>query len=198
MRILETAGDHVRKFGPARLTVVAIAHELGMSHANVYRYFPSKIGLLEAVTAHWLKPVEAQLRAVADGPDPARDKLERILEGLHRAYRDKLESDPQLFDVFVSFFHQRAALARKHRGKVQAEARRVLDEGIAAGAFANADPGRALTLVFDAAHRFIHPPCVVEDRDLPGAQLASRLERVLDSTFAVLARGATPAQRHVN
>ena len=48
-----------------------------MSHANIYRYFPSKSALVEGVTDYWLRPIEAGLRDIADGPDPAYDKLER-------------------------------------------------------------------------------------------------------------------------
>jgi AcrR family transcriptional regulator len=197
MRILELAGEHLRKFGSAKLTVVGLAEELGMSHANVYRYFPSKEGLLEAVTTHWVKPIETGLRAVAEGPDPARDKLERLVSGLHSAYRDKLEADPEAFEVFLNFFRKRAGLARKHRARVQAEARRVLEEGMATSAFAGGDPGRAVALVLDATHRFIHPLCVAHDQDVPRAHMAARLERVLDSLLAGLTRRSRGAS-HVN
>ena len=67
-RILELAGDHLRRFGPRRTTIVGIAEAAGMSHANVYRYFPSKQALFEAVTALWLKPLEAQLARHRRGP----------------------------------------------------------------------------------------------------------------------------------
>ena len=62
-RILELACDHLRRFGPKRTTIVGIAEAAGMSHANVYRYFPSKQALFEAVTALWLKPLEERAAA---------------------------------------------------------------------------------------------------------------------------------------
>ena len=46
--LLGIATDHVRRFGIERTTVVAIAREAGMTHANVYRYFPSKEALVDA------------------------------------------------------------------------------------------------------------------------------------------------------
>ena len=73
-----------------------------MTHANVYRYFPSKAALADAVTADWLKPLEAELAQVADAPDPADDKLERMLMAIASTQRDKLEADPNLFDLYVS------------------------------------------------------------------------------------------------
>jgi AcrR family transcriptional regulator len=198
MRILDLASEHVRKFGASRLTVVAVAEELGMSHANVYRYFPSKAALLEAATAQWLKPIEASMRTVAEGPDPARDKLERALSGLHRAYRDKMEFDARLFDVLLDSFRARAGLARKHRARILTETRRVLEDGVASGAFVADDLGRAVALVVDSTHRFIHPLNVAEDRDVPRAHLIARLDRVLDSTLSALVQRKTPGARHVN
>ena len=197
MRISELAAEHLRKHGSRRLTIVALAEELGMSHANVYRYFPSKSALLEAVATQWLKPIETGLREVADGPDPAGDKLERLLGGLHRAYRDKLETDPHGFDVVAKSFRDRASLARKHRARVQTEVRRVLEEGAATGAFVLNDPGKALAFVLDAAHRFIHPLCVLEDRDLPRGQAAARLQRVVDAILLAFSRRAPPVKSRV-
>ncbi len=46
-RLVDIARAHVRKFGHARTTVVGVAAEAGMTHANVYRYFSSKSALLE-------------------------------------------------------------------------------------------------------------------------------------------------------
>ena len=62
-----------------------------MTHANVYRYFPSKTALLDEVIAVGLRPLEARLREAAEGADPAHDKLERMLMAVHREYRGKLD-----------------------------------------------------------------------------------------------------------
>jgi len=96
-RILTVAGEHLRKFGLKRFTVVAVAEEAGMTHANVYRYFPSKGALIDAVVDVWLKATERRLADVADGPDPADDKLERLILALAKANRDLLTEEPHLF-----------------------------------------------------------------------------------------------------
>ncbi|MGD0723293.1 MAG: TetR/AcrR family transcriptional regulator [Roseiarcus sp.] len=129
-RILEIARAHLRRFGPARTTVVGIAREAGMTHANVYRYFPSKDGLLAEITASWLRPLEARLREAADGADPGYDKLERMLLAIHRVYRQKLETDPVLFDLLIAALDRGEAGVRKHRARVQSEIQRVVEEGI--------------------------------------------------------------------
>ena len=190
-RILNIAADHVRKFGAARTTIVGIAADAGMTHANVYRYFPSKTALFEEITAGWLQPLEAKLREAADGADPAYDKLERMLLAVHRAYREKLDADPALFDLLIDSLTKERPAARKHRARVQSEIQRVVEEGVASGAFAMADRRRALALVFDASHRFIHPVALKLDRDAPMAALAARFERVVSMTLRALRTGRT-------
>ena len=120
-RILEAARAEVLKFGAKRATVVGVAERLGMSHANVYRHFASKAALLDAVTAAWLRPLEVRLHEVAEGADPADDKLERALIALHGAYRRTLDAEPQVFDLLVDAFEKGRPAAKHHRARVQAE-----------------------------------------------------------------------------
>jgi len=162
-----------------------------MTHANVYRYFPSKLELLEEITASWLQPLEARLREAADGADPAYDKLERMLLAVHRTYRQKLESDPALFDLLIDALEKERPSARKHRSRVQSEIQRVVEDGIASGAFAMADRRRALSLIFDAAHRFIHPVALKLDKDAPAAPLAGRFEKIVSMVLRALRTGRT-------
>ena len=188
-RLLEIAREHVRKFGAARTTIVGIAGQAGMTHANVYRYFASKEALFEEVTASWLRPLEARLREAADGADPAYDKLERMLLAIYRAYRQKLEDDPAIFAVLIEALEAGRASARRHRVRVQSEIQRVVEDGIASSAFAMTDRRRALSLIFDAAHRFIHPLALRLDAETPGPALEARFERVIDLVLRALRAG---------
>lgn len=188
-RLVDIARAHVRKFGHARTTVVGVAADAGMTHANVYRYFPSKAALLDEVVASGLRPLEARLREAADGADPAHDKLERMLIAVHRDYRAKLDEDPALFDLLIEALAKNRPSARKHRARVQSEIQRVLEEGVASGAFAMTDRRRAMSLIFDAAHRFIHPVALRLDRDAAAGAVASRFEAVLAMTLRALRTG---------
>jgi AcrR family transcriptional regulator len=188
-RLVDIARAHVRKFGHARTTVVGVAADAGMTHANVYRYFPSKTALLDEVVASGLRPLEARLREAADGADPAHDKLERMLIAVHRDYRAKLDEDPALFDLLIEALAKNRPSARKHRARVQSEIQRVLEEGVASGAFAMTDRRRAMSLIFDAAHRFIHPVALRLDRDAAAGAVASRFEAVLAMTLRALRTG---------
>jgi AcrR family transcriptional regulator len=187
--LVDIARAHVRKFGHARTTVVGVAADAGMTHANVYRYFPSKTALLDEVVASGLRPLEARMREAADGADPAHDKLERMLIAIHRDYRGKLDDDPAVFDLLIEALARDRPSARKHRARVQSEIQRVLEEGVSSGAFAMTDRRRAMSLIFDAAHRFIHPVALRLDSDASAGAVASRFEAVLAMTLRALRTG---------
>jgi AcrR family transcriptional regulator len=177
-RALDEALAHLRRYGARRTTVLSIAEALGVSHAAVYRYYPSKAELFDAAMARALRPLEGELRAIVDAPDPAADKLERLAHAVHRSYRAMCLEDPELFALLSRAAVEGRGAGRKHRAKVQAAVQRVVEEGIGSSAFAVADARRGVAFVFDALHRFIHPVSVGLDRDAPDGATALRLDRV--------------------
>jgi AcrR family transcriptional regulator len=183
VRLLTIATDHVRRFGARRTTVVAIAEEAGMTHANVYRYFPSKEALVDAVIGEWLKEVEGAVVGVTGAPDPADDKLERIILAYTKAQRDLLEREPNLFALYISAVEKRRAVIRRHRGRMRALVERVAEEGINTDHFAWASADKLVQFVFDATWRFLDPHAVHADRDIPRKAIDGRLERVMKAVM---------------
>ena len=70
-RIMETAEALFRRLGFAKTAVADIAAELGMSPANVYRFFPSKNAIVEAICQRCLSELEEKAWAVARSRGPA-------------------------------------------------------------------------------------------------------------------------------
>ena len=54
-RIMETAETLFRRLGYAKTAVADIASELRMSPANVYRFFPSKTAIVQAICQRCLE-----------------------------------------------------------------------------------------------------------------------------------------------
>lgn len=186
-RLLAIATDHIRRFGHERITVVGIAEAAGMSHANIYRYFPSKTALIDAVSAEWIAIVEARLADIAGAPDPADDKFERMMFALARASRDRLEEEPALFEAYMEAVERNRHVARKHRVRVRSLLERVLEEGLIAGAFEAGDRTRALTLALDCLHRFVSPLSIRQDADMPRKAFDERLAVAIRATLCALA-----------
>jgi hypothetical protein len=94
-----------------------------------------------------------------------------------------------LFDLLIEALENERPVARRHRARVQSEVQRVVEEGIASGAFAMTDRRRAMALIFDAAHRFIHPIALKLDKDVAAAALAARCETVVATALRTLRIG---------
>ncbi len=77
-RIMEMAETLFRRMGYAKTAVADIASELGMSPANVYRFFPSKIAIVQAICQRCLGELEGKVWSVARSRGPASERLGRL------------------------------------------------------------------------------------------------------------------------
>jgi AcrR family transcriptional regulator len=188
-RLLAIADDQLKRLGPKQVTVVAIADAAGMTHANVYRYFPSKAALIDAVAGQWLKTLETRIADIADAPDPADDKMERLIQAWSQTHRDLLTHNRHLFDVYCTATETSRALVRKHRTRMRQLIERVIDEGIATGKFEPRDREKALAYVSDAAYRFINPLAIRLDAEVPRDVLDLRLAITVRVILRALADG---------
>lgn len=187
-RILTAAIEEVRAYGLERVTVVAVARRASMTHANVYRHYETKEALFDAITSNWLRTIEARMGEIADAPDPARDKLERLIFALLRAYRDRLDDEPRLFDLFVAAFDASRPPARQHRAKIRMVIDRIIEEGQSGGAFNPSSREKALTFVLDALYRFLNPATLRLDAETPRRSLELRLGVVTTAVLDQLGR----------
>ena len=188
-RLLVIAAEHLGRLGSRRLTIVAVSAEAGMTHANVYRYFVSKEALLDAVVERWLRLVEAELARIADAPDPADDKIEHLLTALASVQRETLAHEPNLFAVHLDATVAARPIARRHRVRLRSLVERVVEEGIATGAFVARDRERVIAYIFDASYRFTHPLAIQQDADLPRDLGEARLSAVILAILKMLRTG---------
>ena len=186
-RILDTAEQVLRRFGPRKTTVVDVARALQVSHGTVYRHFPTKADLRDAVAARWLDRVSAPLDAIvaADGPAPAR--LRRWLDMLIQTKRSKVRDDPEMFAAYSTLAEEARLVVAAHVDHLVGQVAQILADGRDQGAFAIDDPQAAARAVFDATLRF-HHPAHHQQWDAPGTDAA--LEGVWRLVLAGLTRKA--------
>ncbi len=84
--------------GPSGLNLRAIARDMGMSSAGIYRYFESRDDLLVALIAEGFESLGRALRVASDGPDSARDRLTAAFRGYRRWAKDQ----PQVFALLFT------------------------------------------------------------------------------------------------
>ncbi|MFJ1895017.1 MULTISPECIES: TetR/AcrR family transcriptional regulator [unclassified Streptomyces] len=161
-RILEATEDVLRRYGPAKATVVDVARALGVSHGSVYRHFRTKAALREAVTGRWLTRTELALTEILRAPaQPAPAKLRQWLETLFEAKRHKAGDDPELFATYEVLMGE-STVVEEHIRELVGQLREMIEEGAADGQFTVADPAAAAQAVFDATARFHDPAYAAE------------------------------------
>ncbi|MCX5140144.1 MULTISPECIES: TetR family transcriptional regulator [unclassified Streptomyces] len=163
-RILEATEDVLRRYGPAKATVVDVARALGVSHGSVYRHFRTKAALREAVTGRWLTRTEQELTEILHASaqtSPA--KLRQWLETLFEAKRHKAGGDPELFATYEVLVGE-SSIVEAHIRELVGQLREIIEEGVQEGEFAVDDPAAAAQAVFDATARFHDPAYAAEWR----------------------------------
>ncbi|KIF74351.1 TetR family transcriptional regulator [Streptomyces sp. 150FB] len=157
-RILEATEEVLRRYGPAKATVVDVARVLGVSHGSVYRHFRTKAALREAVTARWLRRTEAMLEEITEAPAAdTPEKLRHWLLALFDSKRRKAGGDPEMFATYNELGEGSGGVIEAHLGILTGQLTRILEEGVRAGEFSAPDPAGSAGAVFAATARFHDP-----------------------------------------
>ncbi|CAM5434776.1 TetR family transcriptional regulator [Streptomyces avidinii] len=185
-RILATTEEVLRRFGPTKANVVDVARALGVSHGSVYRHFPSKAALREAVTNRWLAKSVVMLEEITSAPaEPAPSKLESWLEALFEAKRHKAGGDPELFATYTVLLAENSDVVDRHLAELLAQLTRIIGEGVSAGSLTAPDVPAAARAVFDATGRF-HDPAYAADWSSPS------ITTEFEAVTALVIRGLRP------
>jgi AcrR family transcriptional regulator len=187
-RILEATEDVLRRFGLAKATVVDVARALDVSHGSVYRHFPSKASLRDAVAKRWLDRANAPLAKIADGAGPAPARLERWLRTMFSIKHRKVCDDPEMFATYLALAQEAREVVKAHKDRLVGQIAHILSDGVKQGAFQVTDIEAAARAVFDATSRFHHPAHAEEWTD-------PALPARIDSLLALLLKGLEAPRR---
>ena len=168
-QILAAAQDVLRRYGPAKATVVDVARALGVSHGSVYRHFPSKTALREAVTQRWLDEAHSGLAAVAAKEGPAAERLRNWLATLFGAKRRRALEDPELFATYVVLVKEASEVIDRHVDDLVDQIEQIIAAGAERGEFAAPDTRLAARAVFHATATF-HNPAHAAGWSRPGVE----------------------------
>jgi AcrR family transcriptional regulator len=168
-QILQAAEEVLRRFGPAKATVVDVARVLRVSHGSVYRHFPSKAALRETVAERWLVRAHAPLAAVLASDAPAPQRLRDWLGTLFATKRAKALDDPELFATYMVLVGESSTVVDAHVEDLIRQIRLIIEAGVAGGDFAAMDVGTTARAVFNATVRF-HDPVYASSWSDPGIQ----------------------------
>jgi AcrR family transcriptional regulator len=156
-RILEVAEEHFRRIGYHKTSVADIASELGMSPANVYRFFPSRGAINESIYGRVVNEVADIAIAIARTNAPASEKLDRLLTAVHHHNKTTLVKEKRMHDMIVAAMQENWAIIKAHIERMVTIFEAIIREGIEAGELKVDDPAEAARAVRTAFMPFFHP-----------------------------------------
>jgi AcrR family transcriptional regulator len=156
-RIIETADALFRRLGYAKTAVSDIAAELGMSPANIYRFFPSKNAIVEAICKRCLTEVEDKAWAVARSKAPASQRLERLVLEILAYHKENLITDQRVNDIVLVAMEDSWETIAAHKNALGNITELIIRDGIEAGEFEPVEPHQTAELIQRSVVCFTHP-----------------------------------------
>ncbi len=187
-RIEDAAEQLFRSMGYQKTAVADIARELGMSPANVYRFYPSKSAINEAIADRMLRGVEEEIWAIARGAGTPAERLRKLLKTLQERHLSLFFTERRLHDMVTAAMAEHWGVIERFMEGTRCAIRHVVMDGIARGDFARIDPDEAATRIKQAILFFVHPVMIVEcaGRNMSEAEMAAELEGMVDFLLRAL------------
>lgn len=175
-QIVAAAARLFREIGYQKTTVADIAQALGMSPANIYRFFTAKSEINQAVARQLMGEVEAALSAIAHGPGAAAARLRALITTNERMNAERYISDRKLHDMVEAALDENWPIIAEHIDRLDHLIEEVVAFGMQSGEFAPGDARLAARLVHTACVRYCHPRLMIECENWPEPTSAQMLD----------------------
>ena len=117
-RILKAAEEQFRRVGYHRTSVADIAAQLGMSPANIYRFFPSRDAINESICERVVNEVADIASAIARTNAPATEKLGQLLAAVHHHNKMMLVKARPMHELIVAATQGSWPIIEAHIGRM--------------------------------------------------------------------------------
>ncbi len=186
-KIIEAAKCRFSHFGYGKTTMAEVASDCSMSPGNLYRFFPGKLDIAEAIATEDYEKHLTHLRKLAMAPGrDARERLRDLLfEELRRTYH-KLEKDPRALEMAQVIAHERPQFANWMLSREREILVELMEEAERRGEFIPpGDRSEIAEMIQSATMKFRYPQLWTK-LTLP------KLERELDGVLKLIIDGLCP------
>lgn len=135
--ILRAAADRILHYGYNKTTMSEIAADCGMSAGNIYRFYPSKIDIAEAMTREYTSETHAAFESIIRdaGRSPSRKLRDFFAYRLERTFRT-FEKHPRLMELAEIMGRERPDYLAEERAQERILIEKIIAEGRNTGDFA--------------------------------------------------------------
>ena len=161
-RILDAAERLFRHYGYSKTTVADVARDLGMSPANIYRFFASKVEIHQAICGRMLAMSYELAAKICHQKISASDRLRQYVRSQYQLTLDMMLDQQKVHEMVIVAIERDWHVIEKHIDSIHALIADVIRDGIAAGEFADQDPEVASRCFGAATINLCHPQMVAQ------------------------------------
>jgi len=161
-RILDAAERLFRHYGYSKTTVADVARDLGMSPANIYRFFASKVEIHQAICGRMLAMSYELAANICHQKISASDRLRQYVRSQYQLTLDTMLDQQKVHEMVIVAIERDWHVIEKHIDSIHALIADVIREGIASGEFADQDPEVASRCFGAATINLCHPQMVAQ------------------------------------
>jgi AcrR family transcriptional regulator len=161
-RILDSAERLFRHYGYGKTTVADVARDLGMSTANIYRFFASKTEIHQAVCGRMLEMSYNMALSISRLPISASDRLRQYVNGQYKMTVEVMLDEQKVHEMVIVAIERDWHVIEKHIDRIHDIIAQVIREGIAAGEFVEQDAQIASKNFGAATITLCHPQMVAQ------------------------------------
>ena len=185
-KIIDAADKRFKLVGFKKTAMQEIAEDLGMSTANLYRYFPSKADIAEAFALRCFNEKEDRLKKVIK--DKRLSSVKRLksfaLALLHFNYK-QLQECPAINDIIVALCAEKPSLVeRKKTGELELLVK-ILETG-------QKDDGWVFDDINQSGRAILTSWVMFTTPTFMKLQTLEELEKLLDSVINITINGVNP------
>jgi AcrR family transcriptional regulator len=187
-RIIEAAKKRFSHFGYGKTTMAEIATDCSMSPGNLYRFFPGKLDIAEAIASMDFENhlVHARKIAMAPGKSAPERLRDLLFAELRRTYQ-KLEKDPRALEMATQIGHERPQFVNWMLGAERKILVELMEDAEKLGEFVPPGDKEEIAEMIQSATMKFRYPQLWSKLTLP------KLERELDGVLNLMYRGLCPA-----
>lgn len=196
LHIMETAENLFRETGYGKTTVTDIAKAIGMSQANIYRYFPSKASINEAICDRLVHHIESQCweSLVMDGSPTER--LKRFILEYHRIVKTHIIKEKRLYDMVAVAMDEHWSVVQGHSDRIKDLLKIIIEQGISSGEFRPVNSLRMAKAVHESLAVFVYPSLLEHEiNDEGSGSDQDSIDDELDQLLDLILHGLSSAHK---
>lgn len=181
--IIVAATALVRRLGEGKTNMVDIGRALGVSHAALYRLFPSKAAVMDAIVQEAMDEEEELAGKWLDAEGPAAERLLLMVLDIHHRKRTRFTGDREIHDLYRRILVERQDMIIAYAQRMTRLIQKLIAQGVDRGEWRVSDVPQAASVVRDAVTAFVHPQLLAQ-----AIEANAPVEDQLRATVATLAR----------